>query len=107
MPDTETDEIFFPQNEDDVQKLNMYDKHDLEKEITLVECHATVRNMKNNTSPGTDGPTVEFYKKIRKDICIPLLRALNYAFQNGKLSAYQRLGIITCLPKPGKPKESL
>jgi hypothetical protein len=44
-------------------------------------------------------------KSFFKDIGIILLRALNVAFQNGKLSDYQRLGIITCLPKPGKPKE--
>jgi hypothetical protein len=48
------------------QKLNMNDKQDLEKEITLAECHATLRNMKNNTSPGADGLTVEFYNFVGK-----------------------------------------
>jgi hypothetical protein len=44
--------------------------------------------MKNNTSPGADGLTAEFYKFFWKDIHIPLIKSIKYAFQTEKLSDY-------------------
>jgi len=97
---------FFPVDPDlDHPKLLENDKINLEKEITLNECLKALKNMKNSKSPGADGITTEFYKFFWKDIGIYLLRSIKETYNKEKLSDYQRLGVITCLPKPGKTKE--
>ena len=45
---------------EDIPTLTVQEKTSLEGEITLDE--ASVKNMKNNKSPGSDGFTVEFFK---------------------------------------------
>ena len=97
--------LFFPSENGNEAQLNQNDTITLESNVTNRECLSTLKKMKNGSSPGSDGLTVEFYKFFWKDISPFLLRSLNTAFETGKLSNYQRLGIITCLPKPGKPKE--
>ena len=61
--------------------------------------------MSNQKSPGIDGFTVEFYKFFWSDIKLYLLNSLNQAYEKGELSVSQKQGMITCLPKDGKPKE--
>ena len=61
--------------------------------------------MKNGKSPGLDGYTAEFYKFFWSDLHPFLLNSLNYAYHTGSFSITQRQGVITCLPKDGKPKE--
>jgi hypothetical protein len=63
--------------------------------------------MKNFISTVNNGFTVEFYKFFWKDIEIPLMKCLNESFDNGKFSVSQRQGLITCIPKEGKPKHFL
>jgi hypothetical protein len=60
-----------------------------------------------NKSPGVDGFTVEFYNFFWNDIKIPLVKCLNESLDNGKFSVSQRQGLITCIPKEGKPKHFL
>ena len=60
--------------------------------------------MKNNKSPGPDGYTVEFFKFFWKDLGYFLVKAINEGNRIGKLSVTQRLGQITCLPKPNRSK---
>ena len=43
-------------------KLNQEEKQNLEGSISYQEAHKTLRAMKNNKSPGSDGFSVEFYK---------------------------------------------
>ena len=63
--------------------------------------------MKNSKSPGNDGFTVEFFKFFWRDLGVYILRSINYACENGLLSVTQKQGIITCLPKPNKPRHLL
>ena len=63
--------------------------------------------MNNDRSPGSDGFSVEFFKFFWKKIGTSVVKSLNYGFQEGKLSVTQREGIITCIPKEGKPKQFL
>jgi hypothetical protein len=63
--------------------------------------------MKSFKSTGIDGFTVEFYKFFLNDIKIPLMKCLNESLDNDKFSASQRQGLITCIPKEGKPKHFL
>ena len=50
---------------------------------------------------------MEFYKVFFNDIKIPLVKCLNESLDNGKFSVSQRQGLITCIPKEGKPKHFL
>ena len=63
--------------------------------------------MKNNKSPGSDGFSAEFFKFFWSDLKSFIVRAINSIYQNKKLPASQRLGIITCLPKGDKPRQYL
>ena len=78
---------------------------DLEGEITIEEVKQVLVNMKNDKSPGPDGFTVEFYKSFFPDIGVFLVRSLNEAYSRGELSVTQYQGVITCIPKEGKPKQ--
>ena len=95
---------FFPYNMEH-PKVSPEDKNELEQEISRHECLKALKNMKNGKSPGSDGLTAEFYKFFWSDIGTYLVRSLKETFLKQKLSNYQRLGIITCLPKPGKQRE--
>lgn len=63
--------------------------------------------MKNNKSPGPDGFSSEFYKKILKDLGSFITRAINNSYELLHFSETYKLGIITCIPKEGKPKQYL
>ena len=60
--------------------------------------------MKNRKSPGIDGFTAEFYKFFWNDLNIYLIDSYNYSFTTGSFSISQTQGLITCIPKEGKPK---
>ena len=70
------------------------------------EALAAVQAMKNNKNSGPDGYTPEFYikKKCFRDIGNVLVRSINYGFQNEERSVTPKQGIITCIPKEGKPR---
>ena len=85
-------------------KLTEEEKENLEGEISYDELAKAVKKSKNNSSPGGSGFTNEFFKFFWKDLGQFLLRSLNYSYSSGQLSITQRRGIITCLPKPGKPR---
>ena len=54
---------------------------------------------KNNTSPGIDGL---FWGQIKGMV----LASLNYGFENGRMSATQRKGVIVLLPKGGNEADT-
>jgi hypothetical protein len=64
----------------------------------------SLKKMSNNTSPGNDGFTVEFFKFFWKDIGFFLVNSINYAYNTGELSVTQKQGVITCIPKGNKDK---
>ena len=49
--------------------------------------------------PGDDGFTKEFYETFFELLWRNLLDSFNEAFQTGKLSIFQRRGIISLIPK--------
>ena len=67
----------------------------------------TLRNMKNDKSPGIDGFTANFYKVFWKRIGHFVVKALYYAFMTNSFSKNIKLGIITRIPKEDKPKQFL
>lgn len=86
-------------------KLSTNQKQSLEGEITLTEAGIALKNMNNGKSPGTDGFGAEFYKFFWKKLGPFVVRALNQSLKDGELSATQKEGIITCIPKPDKDRE--
>ena len=96
--------LFFDNENPFIQKPSEEEVASCEGPITLQECLAALKNMKNFKSPGIDGFTVEFYKFFWNDIKYLLLKCLNEGLEAGKFSVSQRQGLITCIPKEGKPK---
>jgi hypothetical protein len=88
----------------DIPKLSETIKQSIEGTLTYNEMLNYLKRMSNNTSPGNDGFTVEFFKFFWKDIGVFLVRSINYAYAKGKLSVTQKQGVITCIPKGNKDK---
>jgi exonuclease III len=98
----ESDKVF-----DNIRKLTIEEANSLEGELTYKETAEILRKMNNNTSPGSDGFTTEFFKFFWKDLGYFVTRSLNYAYEKGELSSTQKQGVIICLPKQSKPKQFL
>lgn len=88
-------------------KLEDSTKNKIEGYITYTELLNSLKRSKNNKSPGLDGFTMEFYKFFWLDLGHFLLKSINYAYNCGQLSVTQKQGIITCIPKPNKPRNIL
>ena len=88
----------------DIPKLNQFESQRLEGPITLIEAGNTLKRMKNNKSPGSDGFTIEFFKCFWKQLGTFIVRSINTGYFKGQLSTTQRQGIIICIPKQNKPK---
>jgi hypothetical protein len=63
--------------------------------------------MSNGKSPCLDGITSEFCKLFWIDIQEHAIKSSDFAYENSLLSVSQKQGLITCLPKEGKPKHLL
>jgi ssDNA-binding Zn-finger/Zn-ribbon topoisomerase 1 len=83
-------------------KLDENQKESCEGLITRNECLNALKTMPNNKTPGCDGFPTEWYKFFFTDIEQTVIDSFNYAFNNGKLSADQRRGIINLIPKKDK-----
>ena len=97
-------EMFFDRNTD-FYTLSNEEAEQLETNLTVEECYKVLKNMKANKSPGSDGFTSEFYIYFWNDLKHIMVNSFKESLHEGKLSQSQRLGIITCLPKPGKDKQ--
>ena len=58
--------------------------------------------MKRGKSPGDNGFTNEFYKKLKMQIAPSPKKAYNYALQTGKWAQTWQSSILTLIPKEGK-----
>ena len=88
-----------------VPKLSTSERDDLERDIEFSEITKSLKNMKNNKSPGTDGFTTEFFKFFWPNIGSFLYRSYICSIKLGYLSVTQKQGIISIIPKPNKPRE--
>lgn len=59
----EYDKVF-----DNTRKLSVEEKMSLEGDISYKEAVSTLKNLNNNTSPGSDGYTTEFFKFFWRDL---------------------------------------
>ena len=60
--------------------------------------------MKNYKCPGPDGFTAEFLKFVSIDLHYFIIRSINYRYSIIEMSNTQKLGVITCILKPNKPR---
>ena len=67
-------------------------KNKLEGPLSYSELLFCLKKSSNNTSPGYDGFSYEFFKVFWNDIGHFMLRALNYGINNGELSDSQNEG---------------
>ena len=66
----------------------------LEGTLNKHECLDTLKPMKNNKSPGSDGFTVELFKFFWNDLCEYLINSLNIGYNLKSMSITQIQGII-------------
>ena len=88
-------------------KLTEEEAEKLEGMVTNKEASLTLKNMKNNKSPGTSGFSVDFFKVFWKQLGNFVLRAINLGFLQGELSITQQNGLIVCIPKENKCRNDL
>ena len=92
---------------DELPKLTNLEADMLEGILSLQEVSLTLKHMKNDKSPGSDGFSANFFKVFWKKLGDFVVRSINYSYNIGSLSITQKQGIITCIPKEGKPKQFL
>ena len=90
-----------------IPTLNYEESSEIEGKLTLKEAGQTLKNMKNNKSPGTSGFSVEFFKTFWKQLGSFVVRAINFGFDQGELSVTQQQGLIVCIPKENKCRKKL
>ena len=86
-------------------KLSDRESNSLEGLLTLEEITKSLKNMKNNKTPGIDGFPAEFFKVFWAKLRHFILRCLNQSFIAGTLPLTMRQCIISCLPKGDKPRQ--
>ncbi len=76
-------------------------KSDCDKEISESEVGETIKKLKMNKSPGSDGLTPEFYKTFWDLIKVPFMKMINATYIQGELPYTLRLAILALLFKKG------
>ena len=104
LEDVKFDEIL---NQDFVKKLTGNQAQQLEGPLVLSELSNTLKNMKNNKTPGIDGFPAEFFKVFWGQLKFMILRVANFYFHKGKFSVTMRQSIINCIPKGDKSRQFL
>ena len=74
-------------------------KNSCEGEITEEELLCALKRLKNGSSPGSDGITVEFLKMFWQHLKKLLTLSINHSFNLGTLSSTQRRAVITLIHK--------
>ena len=88
-------------------KLSDFQKSKMEGKISLDELTAYLKRCKNNVAPGSSGFSFEFYKFFWRDLKHFVKNAIDYTFDNKRLSVTQSLGIVSIIPKGDKDKRYL
>ena len=69
--------------------------------LTPEECELALQEMFSGKTPGSDGFPMEFYTTFWDILGLDLVRVLNFAYSHGRLSVWQRRGMIIILYKKG------
>ena len=88
--------------DESIDKLSNIDQTKCEGLITESEYLNALKCMKNKKSPGSDGITAEFYKIFWNNIKEFYVNSINYSFETGSLTEFQKQSIITIIPKQNR-----
>ena len=91
----------------EVKRIDEEQKQLCDQDITLKEINLCISKLKDNKSPGNDGLTSEFYKKVKEDVSEFLLNVYREALSKGRLPPSMSQGLITLIPKSGKDSTSV
>ena len=100
-------DTFLGENCNNIPKLSEVEKMNMEGKITLNEMTNYLKKCKNNVAPGSSGFSFDFYKFFWRDLKQFIIRSIDFAFEQNRLSVSQRLGIISIIPKGDKDKRYL
>ena len=89
-------------NSGDLPKLSQAMRDLCKGELTLAECFNTLSSFQCNKTPGSDGLTIEFYKRFWTLLGSLLVNCLNYAYKYGELSFSQKQALIVLIEKKDK-----
>lgn len=76
------------------------DLYTCDRELTLEEFSISINSSENDKSPGSDGFSVNLYKKFWHLIGNYVLDSLNYAYSHDCLSHDQSTSFITLILEP-------
>ena len=101
------EDSLFKNFKNNLNKLDEKESSKLDDKITLIELENQVFSTGNGKSPGPDGFTNEFFKNFWDVIKLPLLILMNHFFESQNIPENFLSGIITCIPKGNKARNSL
>ncbi len=84
-----------------INKLTEPQKNDCDKEITEQEIEKVIKNLKIEKSPGCDGLTPEFYKKLWPEFKDLFISMLHETYRCGELPYTLRKALLALLFKKG------
>ena len=67
--------------------------------ITAEDCALLLECFQSSQTPGSDGISIEFYKKFWPLISEPFIECTNEYFKKGELSRSQKQAVITLVSK--------
>ena len=107
VDNTSIEDFLSQESSSSCPKLSEKEKASMEGLISTEELTKYLKSTNNNVAPGSSGFTNEFFKFFWLDLKVFVTKAINYSYEMGSLSASQRLGIITLIPKGDKDKTYL
>ena len=91
-----------------VQKnVSLHVQEKIEETISEEELMAAIKHGKHGVAPGLSGFSREFFKFFAEDLIGFIVKYVEFSESTGSLSANQRTGVITLIPKGVKDKKAL
>ncbi len=106
-PDANMEELKLQLLDQDFPKLTEEESESCEVNIDEKTCAEALSQMKNGKTPGIDGLPVEFYKFFWQNLKHLIVGSIGHSFHNEHLSANQKYGILTLIPKKDKDRTLL
>ena len=88
-------------------KLNTDEQSELDVDVSMSELTIALNSMKKGKTPGSNGFPVEFFRCFWLELGPFLLQAVKKSLYNGECLPSHQEGIITLIPKKGKPHYSI